>query len=210
MNKSFDMVILTRSIKHGEYCVAGIDVHTGQWIRLVSDDVSTEGALTRKDLLMDNHNIAELLDVAHVKNAEYCPTPVQTENYRIDRKTTLGYLGRTTIEDVLKHYPQPKKNEIFIGSSSVIQPWRIGKIDHSLELHTVTDLTFYKAEKSKADFSIGQQRFCGYSMTDQRYYDYCDRKLTIQAANIVCSLPDDKWARDNCYCKFIAAIYEIK
>ena len=208
MYRSFDMVVLTQSIKHREYCVAGIDVHTGQWIRLVSDDTDTEGALTRKDLTMDNNNLVSLLDVVHVENAEYYPRHIQTENFRIDRNYNLSYLGSTTIGEVLNRYPQPVKQEVFIGSSATIQPSYAERMDHSLELHAVKNLTLYKIGKSKADFYIGSKHFCGFSVTDQRYYDYSESGLTIDSAFIVCSLPDDQWAKDNCYYKFIAAIYK--
>lgn len=41
------IIILTKSKKHSGYCVAGIDYETGEWIRLVSSDLETEGALFR-------------------------------------------------------------------------------------------------------------------------------------------------------------------
>ena len=33
-----DIVILTKSRKNNEYCVAGLDIETGEWIRLVTDE----------------------------------------------------------------------------------------------------------------------------------------------------------------------------
>lgn len=37
-----DIIVLTCSAKHSDYCVAGIDLETDEWIRLVaSDDFDT-------------------------------------------------------------------------------------------------------------------------------------------------------------------------
>lgn len=44
------VAILTMSSKNGGYCVAGVDVNNGNWIRLVSDVVYTHGALSNNDI----------------------------------------------------------------------------------------------------------------------------------------------------------------
>ena len=48
------MVVLTKSSKFGEYCVAGINYDTGKWVRLVSTDETTHGAITLEDLHLKN------------------------------------------------------------------------------------------------------------------------------------------------------------
>ena len=59
------IIILTKSKKHSGYCVAGIDYKTGEWIRLVSSDIETEGAVPMKDLLFSNGEILEIYDIIH-------------------------------------------------------------------------------------------------------------------------------------------------
>ena len=44
--------ILTKSLKDHDYCVAGIDITTGKWTRLVS---SKNGGAFPKEMLDDNH-----------------------------------------------------------------------------------------------------------------------------------------------------------
>ncbi len=34
MSQNIDVVILTKSIKNGSYCVAGINVNTSEWVRV--------------------------------------------------------------------------------------------------------------------------------------------------------------------------------
>ena len=57
------IIILTKSKKHSGYCVAGIDYETGEWIRLLSSDNETEGAVPRDDLVFSNGQILEVYDI---------------------------------------------------------------------------------------------------------------------------------------------------
>ena len=54
------IIILTKSKKHSGYCVAGIDYETGEWIRLVSSDLETEGAVPCEDLQCSNGETLEV------------------------------------------------------------------------------------------------------------------------------------------------------
>ena len=44
------IIIMTESSKFSGKCVAGIDVNTGRWVRLVSDDEETHGAIANRAL----------------------------------------------------------------------------------------------------------------------------------------------------------------
>ena len=41
-----DILILAKSGKHGDFCIAGKEIGTGNWIRPVSDNNETNGAIT--------------------------------------------------------------------------------------------------------------------------------------------------------------------
>ena len=58
-----EVAILTKSSKHGGFCVAGVDLDTGEWVRLVSDDVQSHGALSRRDITYEDRSICTPLDV---------------------------------------------------------------------------------------------------------------------------------------------------
>lgn len=48
-----DVVILTRSSKYRNFCVAGVDINTGEWVRFVSDNSVIHGALNKDDITYD-------------------------------------------------------------------------------------------------------------------------------------------------------------
>lgn len=64
------IVCLANSRKHGEHCVAGIDLSTGKWIRPVSD--LDDGRLTRKMRLVNGRE-PELLDILQIRLADSGP-----------------------------------------------------------------------------------------------------------------------------------------
>jgi hypothetical protein len=84
MNKNIEVVILTKSIKNGGYCVAGIDINTSKWVRLVSSDRDSHGALFEQDIQYRNGMNCEPLDVARVPILRKMPTAYQPENVLID------------------------------------------------------------------------------------------------------------------------------
>lgn len=212
MSETFNMVILTRSAKNGGSCVAGICTQNGHFVRLVTDDIATHGAVKDRDLIMDNGKIANVLDVIRVRDAEYSPSDIQPENYMIDRSKPFEYLGYTSIDDVLKHYPAEAHSEVFSGNSHKMSYDEVASIGHSLELIRVQRLQLYKADvsgtlKTKAQFVIDGVVHMNYSVTDRNYYN--QNAQDIGDAYIVCSFADDDWSKENGYYKYVCAIYPI-
>ena len=80
------VAILTMSSKNGGYCVAGVDVNNGNWIRLVSDVVYTHGALSNNDIKYQNGRYCRPLDIVEVPIIRSMPLEYQPENVLIDTK----------------------------------------------------------------------------------------------------------------------------
>ena len=49
-----DIVILALSAKNYDYCVAGIDVRTNEWVRPYSRNKATEGAIPAEHITYSN------------------------------------------------------------------------------------------------------------------------------------------------------------
>jgi hypothetical protein len=100
-----ELVILTKSSKNKGYCVAGIDIKSGQWIRLTSDNESSHGALFTNNMQYEDKTICQILDVVRVKIVKRNPVEYQPENILIDKSYYWQKTGRYTIQDVLRIEP---------------------------------------------------------------------------------------------------------
>ena len=49
--------ILTKSYKHGGYCVAGIDVNNNEWIRLVNSDNPANDEIRKEQMFLNGIRI---------------------------------------------------------------------------------------------------------------------------------------------------------
>lgn len=105
------IIIMTKSSKNGDYCIAGIDAENGSWIRLVSGNEETHGAVMREDAVYPDGTEVEIFDIVRVKLIGREPSDCQTENWRYapkcywekvgksDLKTVINLRGEDTFED---------------------------------------------------------------------------------------------------------------
>jgi hypothetical protein len=77
------IIILAMSEKYHNYCVAGIDINTGEWIRPVSEDESTYGSIPIDISYIDGIK-PKILDIAKIHFKSYNPSFNQKENYIYD------------------------------------------------------------------------------------------------------------------------------
>jgi hypothetical protein len=75
------IVCLANSYKHGGRCIAGIDIHDGQWIRLHGN--SPDGALCACEYVLDDGSEPRLLDVIEVELHYALPTDSHPEDWTI-------------------------------------------------------------------------------------------------------------------------------
>lgn len=206
------VVLLTKSAKYGKFCVAGIDMHTGNWVRLTSSDNNCHGAIDGKYLRCQDNTMCDVLDVVDVKIASHIPHMVQPENYLIDERVRFKKIGTTTIKQVLAIHPCERHEYIFGNEYCCIKEQNIGKVGHSLTLVEVSDLVLTKQvnnnnqEKTKASFTYNNRRYSDISVTDQSYF--CMNCIfKYKHAYFVVSLPDSPYGDNKNYYKFIAKIF---
>lgn len=94
------MVVLTRSSKYGKNCVAGINLDNGSWVRLVTNDESSHGAVSDEDLVCEDGNSVQVLDVIYAPVLGACDDAIQPENVLLDLQTYIEIVGRMSIEEV--------------------------------------------------------------------------------------------------------------
>ena len=101
MNK--DIVLLAKSRKHYNYCIAGKDINTGEWIRLISEDDTIHNAIRPTDLIYEDNTEAEILDIIRVCVKEIEDENkilYQPENYILDDRYYLLKLEDGNLNDL--------------------------------------------------------------------------------------------------------------
>lgn len=206
-----EVAILTRSSKFKRYCVAGIDINTGEWVRFVSDNEQAHGALSAYDISYADRHICKPLDVVSVEVVGAAPLAHQPENYLIDSHEYWKKLGECTLSDVLDVHPAEVRPYIYGNTYPYIDGEEIDNIGHSLTLVRVSSLTisqttnFNNQPKTKASFVYNGKWYNNMSVTDPDFYSVPDG-TRFADAYLVISLPDTPFPED-CYYKFVAQIY---
>jgi hypothetical protein len=96
-----EIIILAKSYKHSpNYCIAGIDTATGEWVRPVSDNLSTEGAVPPNDIQYENGRELSLLDVVRIKLIKPVPTLAQPENVLYDSRQYWTKIRNGSLQEV--------------------------------------------------------------------------------------------------------------
>lgn len=209
MANSVEMVVLTKSAKNGGHCVAGIDVDTGNWVRLVSNDLNTHGALSNQDMQYQDRSYCTPLDIVSVPIIKACPSQYQPENILIDQESLWKRLGRMSIQDLLELHP-PEIHDSLLGNVyPYITSERIGAVGHSLILVEAEGLllTHPREHSTKASFRYQFTQYENISVTDRDFYLVSNNTLFTRSI-LVMSLPDVPYGERRYY-KFIAKIFPL-
>lgn len=103
------MVILTKSDKHCAYCVAGRDIDTGEWLRLVNG----QGVITSKDLMTKENYECKELDIVEVECFDLeSEIEHQPENVLIHPESYIKKIGQMTWGEVISKWGLEKSNTV--------------------------------------------------------------------------------------------------
>ena len=208
MSDTINILVLTKSRKNGGFCVAGIDMNTMKWVRLI---VSIP-PVKLHDLKYEDGQYCEPLDVIECSVSDpTTPIELQPENImfsppiKLVKKITLDCLKKTI--DKIPFYDE---DFIFSNQSCALFLDDVRKLGRSLQIAEVTNLTFHNEtnlnglSKTKLDFEYKGKKYSNFSITDPNFYN---RKNSLARAIIVFSLPGKA---DICYCKFVAKIFPLE
>ena len=203
------MVVLTRSSKYGKKCVAGIDLIYGNWVRLVTNDESSYGAVSSKDLLYKDGESVQVLDIIDAPILSVCNTEMQPENVLLDLDTYIERVGRMSIQEVLNIHPLESRSNILGNIYPYITEARVEFLNHSLTIVEVNDLEIFQEKnpsgkpKTKTGFYYNGNKYENMSVTDEKFYSI-KSGTCYKSAILVVSIGTPY---KNKYYKFIAAIY---
>ena len=204
-----DIIILACSAKHSGYCVAGIDLSTDDWIRLVASKNLNTNEIPKSFMLYSDFTTCKPLDVVTVDILEELPGDIQPENalINLNRKPVLKY--RVT-PNQLENYIS---NDLYIykGVTSYMNQSTALSCGYSLRLFKVQDIYLNVFEcdrrmKSKLNFKYNGLSYEGWSMTDPSFYR-CNSGKICNEGLIVVSIPEDGYNGN--YYKFVSKIIRL-
>lgn len=203
------MVVLTKSSKYGSNCVAGIDLVNGNWVRLVTEDDASHGAVSDEDLICKDGRNVEVLDVIDAPILGMCNDCVQPENVLLDLDTYIEIKGRMTMDEVLEIHPLERKRNILGNDYGYITEARVNTVGYSLIMVEVFDLVISQEEnpygkpKTKARFIYQETEYENMSVTDYKFYSIQSGTM-YERAILVVSIGTPYNGR---YYKFVSAIF---
>lgn len=194
------VIVLTKSDKNGGYCVAGIDVDKGRLIRLVSEDKSTDYALTDDDITYQDGTVMKPMDMIEVKLVGKQHSQNQPENYTIDDLEYFKKIRKVKKSEIREYLMKP--DFIFYNSDSSVSEGEMDEIlnKYSIVLFRVKELNLwldrFKEGRIMASFTYNGESYNYIKITDhtltEKYYDrvsqYSPRPYVIDRAILVMSL----------------------
>lgn len=198
-------VMLTKSIKRGGFCVAGIRCRDRAFIRFVSTDSKSHGALGAGHMTCYDGHICEPLDLVRVPVLGPAHTPHQPENWLVDPGRRWEYMCTVSQRQALSLHPICRHGKLF-GAEAYVTEEKLPGV--SLVLAEVSELTILRPRRrTKANFLYNGLRYKHISVTDPDYFD-AEEGLEIGRAVLLVSLPDAPF-RDGYYYKFVAKIFPL-
>ena len=217
--KIYKLVILAESAKYNNFCVAGVEVDSGKWIRPISERVELEEAIPLEDLKYPDGSRVELLDVVEIKFSDRSANnPIQPENFFYNQKYYWQKVGRMTLPELIDKRGYDLRDKIFYNDERSIFGADVEKISarESLLLLPVENLFIAVEEvedhkKFFADFEYRGKKYFRFSVGDiavrKKFETNGAGKYFLKSnASVVFSLTNPFHANYQCY-KMLAQIF---
>ena len=209
-----DAVILAKSSMWGKFCVAGIDIHSGMWVRFIGYG-DGEPLDDSQMLFINDGGSCEPLDVARIRIARELPRKNHTEDYMIERDMWL-HLGRMTIQEVLQIHPEEEYRFIFGNDREYVSEFEMSKLRHrySLILIRAENMTLYVERnrdgelKVRAEFVHHGRQYSRIRVTDPYYLPKREGRLRLGDAYLTMSMPVKPF--HGRYYKLVAKIFPLR
>ena len=204
-----EIIILTKSAKINGFCVAGIDIHNGEWIRLVSEDNEAgEGAVLKKDLLYNDHSEAKIFDIIKV-NGYNNPTNAQKENFIYKGK--WNKIGTGSLKNVINNC---SCNRFIFGSTSAALN-ESELTGESLLLVIIDNISIdvyvndFGKKKFTINFTCNGSKYNGINLSDIELKNQCSRvgQYSIDGQHYAVFSITGKFRETGLYYKMLAQLF---
>lgn len=115
------IVVLAKSFKHWNYCIAGKEINTGAWIRPVSDRIDLEGAVLKENIICEDGHEAEILDIVTIDFIRESPTEAQNENLLYDKRCKWKHIGKVGLDEVIGKFGIDNDSFVFSDNQRFLE-----------------------------------------------------------------------------------------
>lgn len=211
------MVILAKSAKYGNYCVAGIELSTNKWIRPISHDENIADAVPVEDLTYSDNTEAQILDVVEI---DFEDTPVQNaiqpENF-FYKNSKWKKFAHWNLSDFEKFCGFDSTDFIFYDTSRRLEIDTINNADKKksllilpLENFSVSIVIRNDEKKFKANFSYGGINYEDFSVGDivlrEKFFDKPCGNFFVAEKSVATLSLTNPFKDNRCY-KMIANLW---
>ncbi|MEQ3638100.1 MULTISPECIES: hypothetical protein [unclassified Alcanivorax] len=200
-----EIIVFANSVKHGQHCVAGKCINTGNWIRPVSNTNGAElsheqakyqnpyGTFCVKPLQKIRMGFSQHAPLSHQPENYLIDGNLWRQNYSISEAELVAYLD--TPDDLWGHENRVQHSLITMGLYSIDQSLYLVQVDN-LNLYTTGD------EKRRASFNYNGS---GYDLaaTDPKFDDILRERREVNG--ILCISLGEEY-QGYCY-KLVATIF---
>jgi hypothetical protein len=164
-----EIVLLTKSKKRGNYCIAGVDRKTGEWIRIISEDASIQHAVSPVHTKYEDGCISEVMDIVRIRCKGPNPEFHQPENFVMDRTVPWKKKGTVSVRQLLQIHNVETKPFLFYNAdrcvdSDILKRLRDEEL-YSLILIKPEDICIHIKEWPK-----GKQATLSFNYSGSRYW----------------------------------------
>ncbi len=207
-----EICILTKSYKNNGYCVAGIDLESHQWVRLVTSEDPKDDEVKKYQLdgRYKNINCYDIIDINLLKNI---PCNCQTENWLITKGGLIVKKSSLSELEAIDLISIDNDENFILNRNRVLNQYEITKINKSLFAYEVkyfsVDINYYEGKnRYKCSFLYNNYRYEDISLTDPDFRDIDMNNTKLEKAIIIASLPSIPY-ENGYYYKFVAKVIPI-
>ncbi len=209
--------VLAVSYKYRGFCVAGINFDTLEYVRL-GRHVSAScdcAPLSSTDITVNG----QVLSVGDLIEADAKKLPVngcQTENYELIR--IVGMIKKLSADEIANVYCNIYHPDfVFKDTSRYLAPIEMSDVNTSIGFFKVQGLIIHNQvsngkNRLKANFRYNGQTYRDIVVTDCRICGYPSQfgsfpvTGTFREAYITVTLPNDEWAEENGFYKYVSGV----
>lgn len=167
MNKK-RFVVMAKSSKKDNYCIAGLELETKKWIRPVSTDSNIEEAIPQQSAFYYNGESIQIFDVVEVQAIEKpVNNLIQPENFYYDENVPWKKIGHAELSQIINWRGFDERQEIFYNTDRVISLQSSSEsLLWLLVKNLVVNIKIYERKKIYVNFDFNGKKYYRFGVGD--------------------------------------------